>query len=83
MWEKTGRFHYKLNHFYLASDPTTNTLQYRVQIREEIDLDRSGDKHFGTFTIDNYDLEGNLSFHVEGTVDATRITVKTDLKDLF
>jgi len=67
----------------VASDPTTNTQQYRVQIREEIDLDRSGDKRFGTFTIDGYDLEGNLSFHVQGTVHATRITVKTDLKDLF
>jgi hypothetical protein len=83
IWKKTGRSHYKLNHFYLASDPTTNTLQYRVQIREEIDLDRSGDKHFGTFMIDGYNLEGNPSFHVQGTVDATRITVKTDLKDLF
>jgi len=83
IWKKTGRSHYALNHFFLGWDPTTNSLQVRGQIREEIDLDRSGDKHFGTFTIDNYDLEGNLSFHVQGTVDATRITVKTDLKDLF
>jgi hypothetical protein len=83
IWKKTGRSHYKLNHFYLASDPTTNTLHDRVQIREEIDLDRSGNEHFGTFTIDGYDLEGNPSFHVQGTVHATRITVKTDLKDLF
>jgi hypothetical protein len=83
IWKKTGKSHYTLNHFYLASDTTDNSLQYRVQIREKIDLDHSGDKHFGTFTIDGYDLEGNLSFHVQGTVQATRITVKTDLKDLF
>ena len=83
VWKKTGRSHYTLNHFYLNWDPTDNTLQARVQIREEIDLDRSGDKHSGTFTIDGYDLAGNPSFHVEGTVEATRITVKTDLKDLF
>jgi hypothetical protein len=83
IWKKTGRSHYALNHFYLASDPTTNTMNARIQIREEIDLDRNGDKHFGTFTIDRYDLDGNLSFHVEGTVQATRITVETDLKDLF
>ncbi len=83
IWKKTGRSHYTLNHFYLASDPTTNTLQYRVQIREEIDLDRSGDEHFGTLTIDNYDPAGNLLAHLQGTVHATRITVKTDLKDLF
>ena len=83
IWKKTGRSHYTLNHFYLASDPTTNTMNARVQIREEIDLDRSGDKQSGTFTIDGYDLEGNPSFHVQGTVHATRIMVKTDLKDLF
>ena len=83
VWKKTGVSHYKLNHFYLQSDPATDTLQYRIQIREEIDLDRSGDKHSGTFTIDGYDLAGNPVFHVEGTVQATRITVKTDLKDLF
>jgi len=83
VWKKTGRSHYTLNHFYLNSDPTTNSLQARVQIREEIDLDRSGDEHFGIFTIDGYDLEGNFLFHQQGTVQATRITVKTDLKDLF
>src|ERR1700730_16469261 len=80
VWKKTGRSHYTLNHFYLASDPTTNTLHDRTQIREEIDLDRSGDEHFGTFTIDGYDLEGNLLYHAQGTVHATRITVKTDFK---
>jgi hypothetical protein len=83
IWKKTGRSHYTLNHFYLAWDPADNTLQARVQIREEIDLDRSGDKHSGTFTIDVYDLEGNLSFNFQGPVHATRITVKTDLNDLF
>jgi hypothetical protein len=83
IWKKTGSFHYTLNHFYLASDPTNNSPQGRSQIREEIDLDRSGDEHFGTFTIDGYDLKGNLLAHLQGTVHATRITVKTDLKDLF
>ena len=83
IWEKTGRFHYTLNHFFQNWDPTNNSLHDRGQIREEIDLDRSGDEHFGTLTIDNYDPEGNLLAHSQGTVHATRITVKTDLKDLF
>jgi hypothetical protein len=83
IWKKTGRSHYTLNHFYLHSDPTTNSMDSRAQIREEIDLDRGGDEHFGTFTIDGYDLAGNPIFHAEGTVHATRITVNTDLKDLF
>jgi hypothetical protein len=83
VWKKTGRSHYTLNHFYLGWDPTNNTLQARVQIREEVDLDRSGDKQSGTFTIKGYDLDGKPAFQFEGTVQATRITVKTDLKDLF
>jgi hypothetical protein len=83
IWKKTGRSHYQLNHFFQAWDPTNNSLHDRVQIREEIDLDRSGDEHFGTLTIDDYDPHGNLLVHLQGTVHATRITVKTDLKDLF
>jgi hypothetical protein len=83
IWKKTGKFHYTLNHFYLNSDPATNTLHGRGQLREEIDLDRGGDEHFGTVTFDVYDLAGNLVAHFQGTVHATRITLKTDLKDLF
>ena len=83
IWKKTGRSHYTLNHFFQNWDPTDNSLHDRGQIREEIDLDRSGDEHFGTVTVDSYDLEGNLLVHLQGTVHATRITVKTDLKDLF
>jgi hypothetical protein len=83
IWEKTGRFHYTMNHFFQNWEPTNNSLHDRGQIREEIDLDHSGDEHFGTLTIDDYDPAGNLLVHLQGTVHATRITVKTDLKDLF
>src|SRR5215831_7968928 len=83
IWKKTGRSHYTMNHFFLGWDPADNTLHHRGQIREEIDLDHSGDEHFGTVTIDNYDPAGNLLVHLKGTVHATRITVKTDLKYLF
>jgi hypothetical protein len=83
VWKKTGKSHYTLNHFYLNSDPATDTLHVRVQLREEIDLDHGGNEHFGTVTFDVYDLNGNLLDHNQATVQATRITVKTDLKDLF
>jgi hypothetical protein len=83
VWKKTGKSHYTLNHFYLNSDPTTDTLHARVQLREEIDLSHSGDEHFGIVTFDVYDLAGNLLDHTQATVHATRITVNTDLKDLF
>jgi hypothetical protein len=83
IWKKTGRSHYQLNHFFQIWDPDKNLLTVRGQIREEIDLDRSGDEHFGTVTVDGYDPTGNFLFHQQGTVRATRITVKTDLKDVF
>jgi len=47
IWKKTGRSHYTLNHFFQNWDPTDNSLHDRGQIREEIDLDRSGDEHSG------------------------------------
>ena len=81
----------KSTHFTLGStlslDPTNDTikptLSDRGQLREKIELDYGGDEYFGTFTIDDYDLSGCLFVHLQGTVHATRITVRTDLKDLF
>ena len=83
IWKKTGKHHYTLNHFYLNSDPATDTLHVRVQLREEIDLDHGGNEHFGMVTFDVYDLNGNFVDHSQAAVHATRINVKTDLKDLF
>jgi hypothetical protein len=80
VWKKTGKFHYRVNHFTLSSDPKTDALSSRGQLREEIELDHGGDEYFGTFAIDDYDLSGHLLVHLQGTVHATRITVNTDLK---
>jgi hypothetical protein len=82
VWKKTGKSHYTLNHFFLDWDPATDTLNARIQLREEIDLDHGSNEHFGTVTFDVDDLNGHLT-HIQGTVQAARITVKTDLKDLF
>jgi len=83
VWKKTGSFHYTLNHFTLGSNPSTDTLSGRGQLREEIELDHGGDSYFGTFTSDGYDLSGNLLFHRQGTVIGTRITVNTPFADLL
>lgn len=83
VWKKTRKHHYTLNHFFWDSDPATDTVIALVQLREEIDLDHGGDEHFGTVTFDVYDLNGKFLNHTQGTVQAIRITVKTDLKDLF
>jgi hypothetical protein len=83
VWKKTGSFHYTLNHFTLGSDPATDTLSDRGQLREEIELDHGGDSYFGTFTLDDYDLSGHLLVHIQGTVTATRISVNTPFADVL
>jgi hypothetical protein len=83
VWKKTGKHHYTLNHFFWASDPATDTVTTLIQLREEIDLDQGGNEHFGIVTFDNYDLNGKFLSHLKGTVHATRITVNTDVKELF
>jgi hypothetical protein len=83
VWKKTGKHHYTLNHFFWASDPATDTVTTLVQLREEIDLDQGGNEHFGIVTFDVYDPNGKFLNHTQGTVQATRITVNTDVKDLF
>ena len=74
VWKPTGRFTYKLNHVALSWDPTGTTFVGPASIHEEITLDHSGESYSGTFTIDQFDTNGNAIAHVQGTVNATRIT---------
>ena len=81
VWRKSGPSSYDLNHFGLSSDPG-GTLIGPAQIREQVTLDRSGDRYEGTFTIDQYDLSGNPGPHLAGRITATRITVETSVADV-
>jgi hypothetical protein len=81
VWQKFGRSHYKLNHFALSSD-LSGKLIGPARIQEDIFLD-SQDSYSGTFTIDQYDLSGNLLAHVAGQVTAKRITVHTPVQDVL
>ena len=74
VWKSTGRFTYKLNHFALSWDPTGTTFVGPGNIRENLTLDHGGDSYSGTFTIDQYDTNGNLLAHVQGNVTGQRIT---------
>ena len=82
VWRKTGRSNYKLNHFALSSD-LDGKLIGPANIREEVILDQSGDAYRGVFTIDQYDLSGNLLAHITGEIVATRITVDTTVEDVL
>jgi hypothetical protein len=82
VWEKTGRFTYKLNHFALSSDLNGN-LVGPANIREDVTLDASGNGYSGTFSIDQFDLHGSTLAHIVGHISATRITVDTTITDIL
>jgi hypothetical protein len=82
VWQKSGPSRYELNHFGLSSDPGGKLIG-PAQIREQVTLDRGGDRYEGTFTIDQYDLSGNPGPHVSGRITGTRITVDTPVADVL
>ena len=82
VWEKTGPFSYKLNHFALSSDLNGNMVG-PANIRENVTLGAQGTTYTGTFSIDQYDTSGNLLVHIVGEVKATRITVNTKISDIL
>jgi hypothetical protein len=82
VWSRTGRSTYRLNHFALSSD-LSGKLVGPARIREVVTLDQTRDRYEGTFTIDQYDVSGNLLAHIAGQVIATRITVDTPVEDVL
>ena len=82
VWEKTGRYTYKLNHFALSSDLNGNLIG-PANIRENVTLDPTGRTYSGTFSIDQFDLNGNNLAHITGNVSAARLTVDSTPAELF
>jgi hypothetical protein len=75
VWKRTGRSTYKLNHFAMEWDPTGTTFIGPLNLKEEVVLDRSHNSYVGTFTVDQYDTNGNVIGHAAGQVTGQRITV--------
>jgi hypothetical protein len=75
VWKRTGRSTYKLNHFAMEWDPTGTIFIGPLNLKEEVVLDRSHNSYAGTFTVDQYDTNGNVIGHGAGNVTAQRITV--------
>ncbi len=75
-WVRSGFFTYVLNHFALSYDASNGNLTGKVDIREQVTLDPSGNEFTGTFTIDVYDPSTGAQLdHLAGNVSATRVTV--------
>lgn len=75
VWQRTGWATYQLNHFALSYDAVTGILNAKVNIRETVTLDPSGNSYTGAFTIDVFDPKGNHVDHVAGQINAQRVTV--------
>ena len=75
VWRQTSRFSYKLNHVTLSWDPTGTIFVGPGNIKEQITLSHGGNSYSGSFTIDQFDTNGNLLQQITGNVSATRITV--------
>jgi hypothetical protein len=76
VWKKVGDGNYKLNHFALTYDLNGNPTG-TANIREQVKVGQGAKTYAGSFTIDLYDLNGNLLAHVAGDVTGSRITVDT------
>jgi hypothetical protein len=73
-WKQTGDDTYKLNHFGLSWDPSGTTFVGPANIRETVTVDPSGKTYKGRFTLNQYDVNGNLLAHFAGRVIGLRIT---------
>jgi len=74
VWKQTRPSTFKLNHFGLSWDPNGTFLIGPANIREEVVVNQSGNNYAGTFTIDQFDVDGNRLARITGKVIAKRIT---------
>ncbi|MGI8494836.1 MAG: hypothetical protein ACR2L1_05930, partial [Pyrinomonadaceae bacterium] len=76
VWKQIGRSGFKLNHFAKAWDMDTGkTFVGPVNIKEDVVLNKFEDRYRGTFTLDQFDTNGNVLAHITGKLTGARITV--------
>jgi hypothetical protein len=89
VWEKTGKFTYKLNHLPWLANDTSNAPSGignpsgPSRLLEEVTLSPDGKHYTGRFTLDAYDTTGNQVAHIVGVIAAERVTVNTRVSDLL
>jgi hypothetical protein len=75
-WVRSGYFSYELSHWALSYDATSQVLTAKINIREQITLDPSGNEFTGTFTITVLNATTGAELdHLAGTISAQRVTV--------
>jgi hypothetical protein len=89
VWEEVGKCKYKLNHFAWAGYHTTNAPEGigkptgPTHIVEELTVSADGKHYTGWFRLDAYDTSFNLTAHIIGVIQGTRITTSTTVDDLM
>jgi hypothetical protein len=78
VWIQTSPLTYDLKHPSWIFDATGANLIGVAIIREQVRLDPTGATYRGFFTVDVYDLSGNLLDHEAGQIQAERITPDDD-----
>jgi len=73
-WKQIQRSTFKLNHFGLSWDPTGTTFIGPANLRAEVVVARDRQSYTGSFTVDQFDTNGNLLVHVAGNISAQRVT---------
>jgi hypothetical protein len=76
VWKKINN-HYKLNHVGISWDSTGTVEVGAANIVQDIVLGPKGEAFSGTFTITQYDMNGNVLQTVSGNITAQRIDVNT------
>ncbi len=77
VWKNLGNNRYKLNHAGIGWDSTGTVQVGPANIVEEVELGTKGNAFSGTFTITQYDLNGNVLATVSGNITGKRIDVDT------
>lgn len=88
VWERTGIFRYKLNHFALGNDtenaPTgVGNPAGPTRIQESVILSPDGNHYTGSFTLDATNPDGSSAAHIVGVLKATRINLNTTIQNLL
>jgi hypothetical protein len=73
-WKALGHRSFKLNHIALSWDPSGTTFVGPASIRERVTVNSTGDSYSGSFTLTQYDTNGNVIVQILGVISAQRVT---------
>jgi hypothetical protein len=75
VFRHTSVYGYKLNHYALSWDPSGTVFVGPTSIREQVQLDRSGNAYWGSVTITQFAADGTTVLaNINGNVSARRLT---------